>query len=221
MDQKKLNQQSQHWEDSFSSKPEMFGLEPSIAAIKSIKLFKERNITNIVELGAGLGRDTIFFAENSIKVEALDYSPSAIKIINQKKEKNNLGKFVSTKVFDIRKKLPFLDNTIEACFSHMLYCMALSTQELENLNKEIYRVLKPEGINIYTVRHIKDGDYKKGIHRGEDLYENDGFIVHFFSEEKIKNLSNGFDILEIEKFEEGSFPRKLFIVVLKKKLLTR
>jgi len=202
LDQKKLNQQSQHWEDSFSSKPEMFGLEPSIAAIKSIKLFKERNITNIVELGAGLGRDTIFFAENSIKVEALDYSPSAIKTINQKKEKNNLGKFVSTKVFDIRKKLPFLDNTIEACFSHMLYCMALSTQELENLNKEIYRVLKPEGINIYTVRHTKDGDYKKGIHRGEDLYENDGFIVHFFSEEKIKNLSNGFDILEIEKLEE-------------------
>ena len=221
MDQKKLNQQSQHWEDSFSSKPEMFGLEPSIAAIKSIKLFKERNITNIVELGAGLGRDTIFFAENSIKVEALDYSPSAIKTINQKKEKNNLGKFVSTKVFDIRKKLPFLDNTIEACFSHMLYCMALSTQELENLNKEIYRVLKPEGINIYTVRHTKDGDYKKGIHRGEDLYENDGFIVHFFSEEKIKNLSNGFDILEIEKLEEGSFPRKLFKVTLVKKLLTR
>jgi len=221
LDQKKLNQQSQHWEDSFSSKPEMFGLEPSIAAIKSIKLFKERNITNIVELGAGLGRDTIFFAENSIKVEALDYSPSAIKTINQKKEKNNLGKFVSTKVFDIRKKLPFLDNTIEACFSHMLYCMALSTQELENLNKEIYRVLKPEGINIYTVRHTKDGDYKKGIHRGEDLYENDGFIVHFFSEEKIKNLSNGFDILEIEKLEEGSFPRKLFKVTLVKKLLTR
>ena len=144
-----------------------------------------------------------------------------IKIINEKASKKGLLNFVSTKVFDIRKKLPFLDNTIEACFSHMLYCMALSTQELENLNKEIYRVLKPEGINIYTVRHIKDGDYKKGIHRGEDLYENDGFIVHFFSEEKIKNLSNGFDILEIEKLEEGSFPRKLFKITLEKKSLAR
>tara|TARA_B100001123_G_scaffold348703_1_gene398289 strand:+ start:597 stop:1262 length:666 start_codon:yes stop_codon:yes gene_type:complete len=219
LDQKKLDQQSQHWEVNFSSKPEMFGLKPSVAAVKSIELFKQKNIKNIVELGAGLGRDTIFFAKNSIKVDALDYSPSAIKNINQKTKKNNLSNLVSAKVFDIRKKLPFSDNTIEAFFSHMLYCMALSTKELENLNKEIYRVLKPEGINIYTVRHTEDGDYKKGIHRGEDLYENDGFIVHFFSEKKIKNLSNGFDILEIEKFEEGLFPRKLFKVTLVKKLL--
>ena len=221
MDQKKLDQQSQHWEESFSSKPEMFGLEPSVAAKKSIKLFKEKNIKNIVELGAGLGRDTIFFAENSIKVEALDYSLNAIKIIKQKIEKNNLFNFVTTKIFDIRKKLPFSDNSIDGFFSHMLYCMALSVKDIENLNNEIFRVLKPNGINIYTVRHNGDGDYKNGIHIGEDLYENDGFIVHFFSEKKIKNLSKRFNIIEIEKFEEGSFPRKLFRVVLEKKLLTR
>jgi len=221
LDQKKLDQQSQHWELNFSNKPEMFGLKPSIAATQSIKLFKEKNIKNIVELGAGLGRDTIFFAQNSIQVKALDYSSSAIKIINEKASKKNLLNFVSTKVFDIRKKLPFEDNSLEACFSHMLYCMALSMRELEHLNSEIHRILKPKGINIYTARHTGDGDYKNGVHIGEDLYENEGFIVHFFSKEKIKNLSNGFDILEIEKFEEGTFPRKLFKVTLVKKSLTR
>ena len=199
----------------------MFGLEPSIVAIKSIKLFKEKNIKNILELGAGLGRDTIFFAQNSIKVKALDYSPSAIKTINEKASKKGLLNYVSTKVFDIRKRLPLKDNSVEACFSHMLYCMALSTEEIKNLNNEICRVLKPNGINIYTVRHIEDGDYKNGIHIGENLYENDGFIVHFFSEEKIKDLLEGFNIIEIEKFEEGKFPRKLFKVVLEKKSFTR
>jgi len=199
----------------------MFGLEPSIAATKSIKLLKEKNIKNIVEIGAGLGRDTIFFAQNSIKVKALDYSSSAIKIINKKIKKKNLSNFASTKIFDIRKKLPFKDNSIDGFFSHMLYCMALSTEEIKNLNNEIYRVLKPNGINIYTVRNNEDGDYKNGIHIGEDLYENDGFIVHFFSEKKIKDLSKGFNIIEIEKFEEGSFPRKLFRVVLEKKSFTR
>ena len=217
MDKKKLDQQSQHWEKNFSSKPEMFGLEPSIAAKQSIELFKEKNIKNIIELGAGLGRDTIFFAQNSINVKALDYSPSAIRIINEKAEKKNLTNLVSTKIFDIRKKLPFENNSIEACFSHMLYCMALSSLELNNLNDEILRVLKPNGINIYTVRHTKDGDYKNGIHRGEDLYENDGFIIHFFSKNKINQLSKGFQILNIENFEEGKFPRKLFKVILKKK----
>ena len=193
----------------------MFGLEPSIAAKKTLVLFKEKNIKKIVELGAGLGRDTIFFANNSIHVEALDYSSSAIKIINEKAKKNNLLNLISAKNFDIREKLPFDDNSIEACFSHMLYCMALSDLDLENLNNEIYRVLKPEGLNIYTVRHTGDSDYKNGVHIGEDLYQNDGFIVHFFSKDKINQISKGFQVLEVENFEEGKLPRKLFKVILK------
>ena len=216
MDKEILNQQSQHWESNFSSKPEMFGLDSSIPAKKSLKLFQNQNISKIIELGAGLGRDTIYFAKNSIHVVALDYSQSGIEAINQKAKKNSLSNFITTNFFDVRKKLPFEDNSVEACYSHMLYCMALTTSELENLNNEIYRVLKPNGINIYTVRHTKDGDYKNGIHRGEDLYEKDGFIVHFFSEKKVKSLLKGFKNISIDFFEEGSFPRKLFLVCNKK-----
>ena len=150
--------------------------------------------------------------QNSIYVEALDYSKTAIKNITNKAEKLNLTKLIKPKLFDVRKKLPFENNFIEGCFSHMLYCMALISSELEDLNKEIYRILKPGGINIYTVRHTEDGDYKNGIHRGENLYENDGFIIHFFSKDKVNQLSKGFEILDIEKFEEGKFPRKLFFV---------
>ena len=213
MDTKVLNQQSQHWEKNFSSKPEMFGLEQSLSAEKALKLFKEKKIGKVLELGSGLGRDTIFFAKNLIQVTALDYSSSGIEIIKQKALKQNLSKNISTNIFDIRKKLPFDDNSIEACFSHMLYCMALTSNELKNLNNEICRVLKPSGLNIYTVRNNFDGDYKKGIHRGEDLYENDGFIVHFFSKNKVKSLLSGFKNILIEEFEEGNFPRKLYIVV--------
>jgi len=194
----------------------MFGLEPSLAAIKALNLFKEQNITRIIELGAGLGRDAIFFAQNSIYVEALDYSSSAVEVINLKTKKNNLSNYISTKIFDIREKLPFEDNSVEACFSHMLYCMALTNSDLEKLNNEICRVLKPNGINVYTVRHTKDNDYKNGIYRGEDLYENDGFVVHFFSEDKVKSLLKGFKNINNELFEEGSFPRKLFYICNKK-----
>ena len=191
----------------------MFGSKPSVAAIKSLSFFKGKKI---VELGAGLGRDTIFFAQNAIHVEALDYSRKAIETINIKSKKLNLDQFIKTKFFDVREKLPFDSNTADGFFSHMLYCMALTNNDLEKLNKEIFRILKPGGINIYTVRHTDDGDYKNGKYMGEDLYENDGFIVHFFSKNKIKQLSQGFKILDIEKFEEGKFPRKLFMVTLKK-----
>ena len=217
MEQEKLDQQSQYWEKNFLSKPEMFGLEPSKAAINTLENFKKEKINEIVELGSGLGRDTLFFAKNSINVQAIDYSPAAIKIINKKIEEHKLTNLVSAKIFDVRKKLPFKDNSVEACFSHMLYCMALTTTELKYLNSEICRILKPGGFNIYTVRHTGDGDYKNGSHVGEDLYENDGFIVHFFSEKKVREIADGFNVINIESFEEGAFPRKLFKVILKKK----
>ena len=137
MDKKILDQQSQYWEKNFQSKPEMFGLEPSKAAVNALKSFKEKNIKKIVEFGAGLGRDTLFFAKNSINVEALDYSPTAIKLINKKAKENKLSNNISAKLFDVRKKLPFKDASVEACFSHMLYCMALSNFDLNNLNNEI------------------------------------------------------------------------------------
>ena len=193
----------------------MFGLEASEPAKKSLKIFQENNINTIIELGAGLGRDSIYFSINNLSVTSLDYSQSGINIINKKINKDKL-KNIKTKVFDIRQKLPFEDNSIDGCFSHMLYCMALSNQDLFNLNREICRILKPNGLNIYTVRNEHDGDYKNGIHRGEDMYENDGFIVHFFNKTKIKHLTDGFKNINIESFEEGNFPRKLYFVVNKK-----
>ncbi|MDA9726685.1 class I SAM-dependent methyltransferase [Candidatus Pelagibacter sp.] len=216
MDKNILNRQSQHWETNFSNKPEMFGLEPSLPAKKALNIFKKNNCSKIVELGAGLGRDSIYFGKNLINVTALDYSKNGIKVINEKIKKENLTSSISTLKFDIREDLPFESNSVDACYSHMLYCMALTQKDLDKLNSEIHRILKPGGINIYTVRNTDDGDYKKGIHRGEDLYEIDGFIIHFFSKDKILNLTSGFKNISIDYFEEGSFPRKLYFICNKK-----
>tara|TARA_A100001388_G_scaffold273167_1_gene254654 strand:+ start:1129 stop:1782 length:654 start_codon:yes stop_codon:yes gene_type:complete len=217
LDKKILNQQSEHWESNFSSKPVMFGLEPSYSAKIALEVFKKNKIKNILELGAGLGRDTIFFAQNGIYVHAIDYSLSATNIIKKRSEENNLEKFIKVQNYDIRQKLNFDNQSFQACYSHMLFCMALTNQNLKDLNKEIGRILKKDGINIYTVRNQTDGDFKKGVHRGEDMYEMNGFIVHYFSENKVKKLLDGFINLNIENFNEGSFPRKLFLVINKKK----
>jgi SAM-dependent methyltransferase len=98
----------------------------------------------------------------------------------------------------------------------MLYSMAFCTNELEALFQEVRRVLKPNGFSVYTVRHTGDAHYEKGIYRGEYMYENDGFIVHFFSKEKIEHFAEGYEIVGIDEFEEGELPRKLFLVALKK-----
>jgi len=212
-----LNNQEEYWEINYANKPKMFGLAPSFAAEEALKIFKKKNISSIVELGAGLGRDTIFFAKNNIKVEALDYSKTAVMSIKKKVKELNLSEFVSTKVFDVRKKLPFKNNSIQGIFSHMLYCMSLKNLEVQNLNNEILRVLVKGGVNIYTVRNFEDGDYKNGLHIEDESYQNDGFIINFFSKKKIEELLVGFINIKIDRFNEGDFPRKLFIVQNQKK----
>ncbi|MDR0477733.1 MAG: class I SAM-dependent methyltransferase [Desulfobulbaceae bacterium] len=117
---------------------------------------------------------------------------------------------------DVRQALPFANSSFDACYAHMLFCMALTTPELHFLSSEIKRVLKPKGICVYTVRHTGDAHYKTGIHRREDMYEVGGFIVHFFSKEKIDELAAGYEVLDIHQFEEGGLPRKLFRVTMEK-----
>jgi hypothetical protein len=45
-----------------------------------------------------------------------------------------------------------------------------------------------------------------------------GFVVHFFTEEKIRRLSSGYDVVSIKEFEDRSppFVKKLYEVVLRK-----
>ena len=100
---------------------------------------------------------------------------------------------------------------------HDLVPTPLNKKKDNALAKSVNPYSIKEGINIYTVRNQTDGDFKKGVHRGEDMYEMNGFIVHYFSENKVKKLLDGFINLIIENFNEGNFPRKLFLVINKKK----
>lgn len=212
-----LNAQKGHWEDIYAEESDFFGEEPSYSAKKAAETFKTMGKSKILELGAGQGRDALFFVSQGFNVTALDYSETAVSAIKERAEKLKLPKNLSTLIHDVRKPFPFEDDSFDACYCHMLYCMALCTSELETLFQEVRRVLKPEGLNVFTVRNTSDPHYKQGIPRGEDMFETGGFIVHFFSREKIRHLSKGYEIISIEEFEEGELPRKLFLVCLRKK----
>lgn len=216
MDNEVLNAQSNHWEKTFQNKPDMFGTEPSHAAVQAVDLFKKEGRNKILELGSGQGRDTIFLAQQGLQIYALDYCETGINPMSQKVEDLGLSESITTVCHDVRKPLPFEDEAFDGCYSHMLFCMALTTAELEYLSGEIRRVLKSGGLNIYTARNTNDAHYGTGIHRGEDMYEVGGFIVHFFSREQVEHLAEGYEIVEVEEFEEGALPKKLFKVVLRK-----
>ena len=213
-----LNAQQEQWNRNFSERPEMFGNVPSDPAQKALELLKLGGKTDILELGGGQGRDSFFFARNGLHVTMLDYSQIAVDTVNNKAEASGLGELVTAIRHDVREPLPFPDNRFDAAYSHMLYCMPITNAEVERLSQEILRVLKPGGLNIFTVRHTRHPHFGTGIHRGEEMYEVCGFIVNFFDREKVERVSQGYDLLSVDEFEEGGMPRKLFRVTLKKPL---
>jgi SAM-dependent methyltransferase len=210
------DKQRLHWDESFSRDTEFFGPGPSYPARQALRRLEREGVKCVLELGAGQGRDSLYFARHCLKVICLDYSQQAIEEIRSKARAQDLEHKIEAITHDLRLPLPFADESIESCYSHMLYCMDFTTGQVMSLSKEIRRVLKPGGLNIFTVRHTGDAHYGKGISHGDNRFESDGFIVHFFDRSQIERLAEGFDLISINEFEEGELPRKLFLVILKK-----
>ncbi len=198
----------------------MFGEAPSDPAKWALELLKREGKAALLELGGGQGRDTLYFARNGLQVTMLDYSQVAVSTVTVKAGTLGVGGLIKAIQHDIRRPLPLPDESFDAAFSHMLFCMAITNAEAERLSKEVWRVLKPGGLNIFTVRHTGDPHFGTGIHRGDEMYEVGGFIVNFFDRAKVERLSKGYELLGVDEFEEGGMPRRLFRVTMRKPVPT-
>ncbi len=211
-----LDAQKQHWESMLETRPEMFGRDPSEPARRTASDLKAAGARRILELGGGQGRDSLFFAAEAFEVRVLDYAQPGVDAILQKAAQAGFAQRLTAAQHDVRQPLPVDDASFDACYSHMLFCMALTTSELTALTGEILRVLRPGGLCIYTVRNTSDPDFGRGVPRGEGLYENQGFIVHFFDRAKVQQLARGWELVTIDEFEEAKLPRRLFRVTLRR-----
>lgn len=212
MDWELGQEQQRHWKRTYSEHPAMYGSSASEPGAYAIELFARQSLRNVLELGAGQGRDTIPMLEAGLRVTALDYVEEGLAEIRSRGA--HFGAQLQTVLYDVRDPLPFADALFDACYSHMLFNMALTNAELVALSREVARVLRPGGVVIYTVRHTGDAHYGAGVDHGENRYENGGFVVHFFDRELVTGLAEGFRIDEVVEFIEGELPRRLFRVTM-------
>jgi len=209
-DRSTIDAQKAHWQRMFADHPDMFGTQASEPGRYAIDLFTRESAHDVLELGAGQGRDTIWFVSAGFRVTALDYAGDALRILE------DTASGLTVAVHDVREPLPFAGESFDAVYSHMLFNMALTSKELEGLAAEVHRVLRPNGVHVYTVRHVGDKHYGTGIPHGDDMYEHGGFIVHFFDRPLVERLAEGFTAPEIVEFEEGDLPRRLWRITQRK-----
>lgn len=203
------------WQATLTARPGMYGAQPSQPGRYATQRFSTEKLTRVLELGAGQGRDTLAFLRAGLSVHAIDYAPSGLAQIAADAAPELSQQLAST-VHDVREPLPFADQSFDACYAHMLFTMALSSDELAALAAEVHRVLRPGGLCIYTARHTADSDYGTGRDLGDNLYENGGFIVHFFDEALVQRLAQGFELQDILAFEEGNLPRRLWQITMRR-----
>lgn len=212
----KLDAQHEQWQSTFRGNPDMYGTNPSEPGAYAADLFSREQVRDLLELGAGQGRDTLTFLRAGLTVTALDYATSALTRLQQAATDAGLADQLTTVAHDVRQPLPLPDSGFDAAYSHMLFNMALTTTELETLGGEVHRALRPGGLHVYTVRHTGDAHYGTGISHGDSMFENGGFIVHFFDRALVDRLATGFTLLDLSAFEEGSLPRRLWRITLRR-----
>lgn len=202
--------QREHWQQTYGEHPGMYGEEPSEPAVHAASVFRAAGAREVLELGAGHGRDALYFAREGFSVLATDFSPVGLAQLREAAAVQQIAERVTATVHDVRDPLPLADASVDAVFAHMLLCMALSTEEIRLLVAEVRRVLRPGGTFVYTVRHTGDAHYRAGTGHGDDIWEHGGFAVHFFPLALVDALAEGWSLEEVHAFEEGGLPRRLW-----------
>ncbi|MCU1641326.1 MAG: 6-O-methylguanine methyltransferase [Nocardia sp.] len=208
-DQELVRIQHERWQQAYEAHPQLYGNQPSAPALYAAEVFRSAGAHDVLELGAGQGRDSLHFVRLGFAVQAADFSDTGLEQLRDRAAAEGV-EAPSTVVVDVRGPLPQADASVDAVFAHMLLCMALSTNEIHALVSEVRRVLRPHGTFVYTVRHTGDPYYGVGIAHGDDIFEHNGFAVHFFYRYLVVDLAEGWHLRDIRAFEEGELPRRLW-----------
>ncbi|MBA3285197.1 MAG: class I SAM-dependent methyltransferase [Nitrosopumilus sp.] len=92
---------------------------------------------------------------------SLDYSPTRIALLDKKAHEKGLT--IKSQVFDVRHTLPFQESYFDSVYLKMVYNMRFSKDNLHSIFSEINRVLKPQGLNFFSVRNNHDKFYGEEV----------------------------------------------------------
>lgn len=183
-----------YWKDKWKDRKQpvnsfarrSFVLIKNLPAGKAGKKFK-----TLLEVGCGMGQDSLYFASKGFKVTALDFSESGIKKLKVQKDKN-----VNYILKDLRSA-SFKNNSFDVIYAH-LSLHYFNDLETAKIFKKLYKALKPGGYIFVKCKSIDDSLYGKGEKVGEDMYKK-GHTRHFFSKEYMTEKLKVFKIIKIRK----------------------
>ncbi len=182
-----------------------FWHEPSEDIYYFVHRWKEKGFKNILDLGCGMGRHCILFAENGFNVTGFDLSEYGLNVLKKKAEKKNvIVNAVQGDVVD----LPFRNHSFDAILAyHSVY--HVDSTGMEKVISNIKSVLKPGGEVYITLisKHTYSYTADTSIVVDENVRlkeEQEGtFLPHFYvNYQDILKLFKDFEIIRIRQIED-------------------
>jgi len=155
--------------------------QPSIFAEQALDYFPKQG--TLLELGTGVGQDSIYYAEKGYQVTATDLFVDTIKKTIEEKQIPN----IMTQAVDLRKALPFEDSSFDIIYAHLsLHYFDLETTQ--QIFDEVYRVLKSKGVFAFFTNSTSDPEYGTGAQIESDYFLIDNVAKRYFSVDTVKPL---------------------------------
>lgn len=169
---------------------------------KFLELVKGEGKTSLLEIGAGIGRDSKFFMENGLRVKATDLSSEMVALCREKGiDALELDFFNLDKI-----------NENFDCVWAMNCLLHVEKASLPIVLQKISNVINPAGLFFMGVY---GGVNSEGIWE-EDIYTPHRFFS-FYTDEAIREIvSKYFDIVSFERIETGG-DRHFQSIVLRKR----
>ena len=170
-------------------------LEPEADVKDMVPMLQERQVQSILDLGCGIGRHSLFFAERGFHVHAMDGSPSGISFLRDQAEAKQLR--IESRHAEMTE-IPHDANSMDYVLAwNVIYHGDLTV--IHRVLAEILRVLKPKGLfqgTMLSKRHSAYGTGKrvaKNTYVKEDV--SDKNHPHFYcNAAEIINLFCGFEL---------------------------
>ena len=185
-----------YWNDIYS-KQNYFGTGPTILALEAHELIKNNSITNILELGCGQGRDSLFFANFGHNVIATDISENAINSVKKIKNEQNIGN-LELHLHDTLNPFNFTDLKFELIYSN-LALQFFNLKQLSGILSNIKKIMKPNSFFLFSTKKSGDKYFNFGNKLSENSFEYNGITRFFFNKSELENiLKNHFTIISFE-----------------------
>ena len=173
---------------------------PAVAAM--IPVLQARGAKTVLDLGCGIGRHALFFAEHGFAVEAVDGAAAGLDFARQEAAARKLRLGLRQANADA---LPFAD----ASFDYVLSWNVIFHGTMGDVGRrlaEVWRILKPGALYQGTMLSKRDAQFGHGRHVGPDTFIRGSDAKahpHYYCDlAGLAALFAGFDFLSLTQEEQ-------------------